>query len=135
MRVPLFGVVCPVMLLAACSDAQDQVEDRIEEQAEASAEAAGPTEVALGMSERELLDAEIRASDGTELGDVEAVLRDAAGEVDRLLVEVEDSDPDRYVEVPLDGLSPTGEGDDRDLSTSMTMADIEALPDASIETL
>ena len=94
--------------------------------------AAGDAEAALGLTERQLLDADLRAADGSELGDVEAVLRNAAGEVDCLLVEVEDSDPDRFVEVPIDGLTPIQGGDDADLSTSMTRADIDALPDATL---
>lgn len=131
----------PVLMisLAACeSEAErqaDATEDRIEQRAEQSAAAAGDEEAALGLTERQLLDADLVAVDGTELGDVEQVRRDAAGNVTGLLIEIEDSDPDRYVVVPVDGLSAK-EGsliNDRDLQTTMTAQDLAALPDASIE--
>lgn len=127
--------------LAACeSEAErqeDATEDQIEQQAEQSAMAAGDEVAALGLTERELLDADLVAEDGTELGDVEQVRRDASGAVTALLVEVEDSDPDRYVEVPLTGLTVREGGviNDTDLQTSMTAQDIADMPDASIETL
>ena len=64
--------------------------------------------------------------------DVEQVRRSSGGAVDGLLIEVEDSNPDRYVVVPLDGLTTRAVGDDIDLQATMTAADIEALPDAEI---
>ena len=121
------------LAVSACDSQEDQVEDRIEEQAEQSARASGDTPVALGLTERQLLDAEILAADGTELGDVEAVTKDADGNATELLIEVEDSNPDRYVTIPIDGLTVTTRGNDTDLSSDMTMDDIGALPDASLE--
>ena len=121
------------LLLSACNDQEDQVEDRIEEQAEQSAQESGDTPVALGLTERQLLDAEILAADGTELGDVEAVTKDADGNATELLIEVEDSDPDRYVTIPIDGLTVTTRGNDTDLSSEMTMEDSGSLPDAQIQ--
>ena len=121
------------LVLSACNDQEDQVEDRIEEQAEQSAQESGDTPVALGLTERQLLDAEVLAADGTELGDVEAVTKDADGNATELLIEVEDSDPDRYVEIPIDGLTVTTRGNDTDLSSEMTMEDISSLPDAQIQ--
>ena len=121
------------LLLSACNDQEDQVEDRIEEHAEQSAQESGDTPVALGLTERQLLDAEILAADGTELGDVEAVTKDADGNATELLIEVEDSDPDRYVAIPIDGLTVTTRGNDTDLSSEMTMEHIGSLPDAQIQ--
>lgn len=121
------------LLLSACNDQEDQVEDRIEEQAEQSAQDSGDTPVALGLTERQLLDAEILAADGTELGDVEAVTKDADGNATELLIEVEDSDPDRYVTIPIEGLTVTTRDNDTDLSSEMTMEDIGSLPDAQIQ--
>ena len=122
-----------VLLLSACNDQEDKVEDRIEEQAEQSAQESGDTPVALGLTERQLLDAEILAADGTELGDVEAVTKDADGNATELLIEVEDSNPDRYVTIPIDRLTVTTRGNDTDLSSEMTMEDISSLPDAQIQ--
>ena len=119
--------------LAACeSEAErqaDATEDRIEQQADSSAAAAGDTVAALGLTERQLLDAELVAADGTELGDVEQVRRGAGDAVDGLLVEIEDSDPDRYVVVSLTGLTASGE----DLQTTMTAQDLAGLPDAQLD--
>ncbi|NCP20150.1 MAG: PRC-barrel domain containing protein [Erythrobacter sp.] len=122
-------------MLAACGDSAaeqeaDRTEDRIEMQAEQSAAAAGTEEAALGMSELQLIDADLVSADGTELGDVEAIHRDATGAVDGLIVELDDTDPDRLVMIPLGGLTTRMDGDDRDIQTSMTAQELAALPDA-----
>lgn len=137
-RAPFAIVPLAALALAACESEVEQqadlTEDRIEQQAEQSAAAAGDQIAALGLTERQLLDAELVAPDGTELGDVEQVRRDAAGAVTGLLVEIEDSEPDRYVEVPLDGLSVTEGGvlSDANVRTDMTAQDLAAMPDAAI---
>ena len=137
-RAPFAIVPLAALALAACESEVEQqaelTEDRIEQQAEQSAAAAGDQIAALGLTERQLLDAELVAPDGTELGDVEQVRRDAAGAVTGLLVEIEDSEPDRYVEVPLDGLSVTEGGvlSDANLRTDMTAQDLAAMADAPI---
>ena len=124
--------------LSACeSEAErqaDATEDRLEQQAAQSATAAGDEIAALGLTERQLLDADLVAADGSELGDVEQVRRDASGAVTALLVEIEDSEPDRYVEIPLTGLTVTQGGglSDADVQTSMTAQDLAALPDATV---
>ena len=131
--------ILPIALasLAACgSDETSETRateaqlDRIEDEADLSAATAGMEEAALGLTEAQLLDAELVTADGTDLGDVERVSRDASGVVTELLIEVEDSDPDRYVVIPIEGLTVRGAGDDADLQTTMTMQDLVALPDA-----
>lgn len=121
--------------LAACESAAekqaDATEDRIEQQADASAAAAGPTPTALGLSEEQLLDADLKAADGTDLGDIEQIRRDAAGTVTGLLVEIDNSDSDRYVLVPINGLTTRVDGDDTDVQTTMSAAELAALPDAT----
>ena len=130
--LPLLAVA-----LAACeSEAEQQAdatEDRIEQQAAALAAAAGDALVALGLTERQLLEADLVTADGADLGDVEQVRRGADGAVEGLLVEIEDSDPDRYVVVPLDGLTTRPDGDDTDVQTAMTAQDLAALPDAPLD--
>ncbi|MGR4889490.1 PRC-barrel domain containing protein [Sphingopyxis sp. LARHCG72] len=128
----LFLPLVPLALVAACTDKNDAAEDKMERTAEKSAIAAGPAPVALGLSEAQLLDAELIGSDGTELGDVAAVIKDAGGKVDRLLVEIEDSHPDRFVHVPVAGLKTLVRGDDTDLSTPMTKAELAALPEVKL---
>lgn len=139
MTRPIFAILpFAALALSACeSEAEQQADatgDRIEQQADQSAAAAGDEIAALGMTERQLLDADLVAADGRELGDVEQVRRDASGAVVALLVEVEDSEPDRFVEIPLDGLTATAGGivDDTDVQTTMTAQDLAAMPDASL---
>ena len=137
-RAPFAIVPLAALALAACETEAEQqadmTEDRIEQQAEQSAAAAGDQIAALGLTERQLLDADLVAMDGTELGDVEQIRRDGAGAVTGLLIEIEDSEPDRYVEVPLEGLSVTEGGilSDANLQTEMTAQDLAAMPDAAI---
>lgn len=122
--------------LAACGSEADRqadaAEDRIEQQAAASAGAAGDTIAALGLTERQLLDADLVTPDGTELGDIEQVRRGTDNAVEGLLVEIEDSTPDRYVIVPVTGLTARETGNDKDLQTTMTAAQLAALPDAQM---
>jgi hypothetical protein len=132
-------VALPILLcaLAACESQAEQqadaTEDRIEQQADASALAAGDTVAALGLSEAQLLDADLVSADGTDLGDVEQVRRGANGAVGGLLISIENSDPDRYVVVPVDGLTTRPDGDDIDVQTTMTAQDLAALPDATLD--
>lgn len=125
-----------IVALAACeSEAEqqaDRTEERIEDQAETSAAEAGNAEAALGMSEAQLLEADLVTADGTDLGDVEQVRRNASGAVESLLIEVEDSDPERYVTMPIQGLTTRADGDDMDLETTMTAEDLAAMPDAQL---
>ena len=126
--IPLAAVA-----LSACESQEEQqadaMEDQLEREADASAAAAGTSEAALGLTEAQLLEADLVTADGTDLGDIEQVRRDASGAVDSFLVEVEDSNPDRFVLVPLEGLTTWAEGDDTDLQTTMTAQDLAALPD------
>jgi hypothetical protein len=132
MKKQLLVIVGSTALLAACNNARDAAEDKVERDAEASAVAAGPAEVALGLSEAQLLDADLRGPNGVELGDVVQVVRGADGKVDRLLIEIEDSNPDRFVHVPIAGLTTVPRGNDTDLSTTMTRAQLIALPEVKL---
>ena len=132
--------VFPVLLasLAACESQSEQqadaMEDQIEQEAEMSAAAAGTTEAALGLTEAQLLEADLVTSDGADLGDVAQVRRDDSGAVTGLMIEVDDSEPDRYVVIPLDGLTVRPDGDDSDLQTALTAADLAGMPDAQMTT-
>ncbi|MBK6413020.1 PRC-barrel domain containing protein [Sphingopyxis sp.] len=128
----LFLLGCSAALLSACSDNDDAAEDKLEKAAETSATVAGPVPAALGLSEAQLLDADLVGADGKELGDVAQVVRGADDKVDRLLVEIEDSNPDRYVHVPILGLKTMVKGDDTDLVTTMTKSEIAALPEVKL---
>lgn len=135
MRLATFAAL-PILAcaLAACESQaerqEDVTENRIEREAAASAATAGNQVAALGLTEAQLLDAELVTADGTELGDIEQVRRAMDGTVEGFLVSIENMDPERYVVVPLEGLTTRVEGDDTDLQTAMTAQDLAALPDA-----
>ncbi len=124
------------LALAACDSRAereaDAIETAIEREADASAAAAGTAIAALGLTEAQLLDADLVGADGRDLGDVEQVRRAADGTVEALVVELENTDPDRYVLVPIAGLTTRPDGDDIDVQTNMTAADLAALPDAQM---
>ncbi|MFA7595922.1 MAG: PRC-barrel domain containing protein [Novosphingobium sp.] len=122
------ALACSTALLAGCDNSRDRAEDKLEADAEASAVAAGPTIAALGLTEMQILNADLLGANGIDLGDVEAVLKGPDGKVDRLLVEVGDSNPDKFVAVPVAGLAVIRQGDDIDLSSEMTRAELMALP-------
>lgn len=128
----MFLLTSAALLVSACSDASEKAEDKMERAAETSATVAGPVPAALGLSEAQLLDADIVDAQGKELGDVTQVLRDADDKVDRLLVELDGIGPDRYVHVPVTGLKKVVRGDDTDLQTSMTKSDLDALPEVKL---
>jgi sporulation protein YlmC with PRC-barrel domain len=85
-------------------------------------------QVALGLTERQLRDADIVAANGQELGEVEELVRGPNGAVTQLLIEVEDSNPDHYVHIPLDGLTRVQDGNDWDLRSNATRDQLMALP-------
>ncbi len=132
-RFALPSLLIAASALAACqSEAEQQADatgDRIEAQAEASAATGAETIAAFGMTERQLLDADLVTADGNDLGDVEQIVRAADGSVEGVVVEIDDSSPDRYVLVPVAGLTVRTSGDDRDLQTTMTAADLGRLSD------
>ena len=84
--------------------------------------------VAFGLTEAQLLDADFKEWRGSDLGDVEALERDTGGTVTHLIVEIEDTDPDRYVRVPVDGLERVADGDDWDVRGQYTRDQLMALP-------
>ena len=128
----LLLLALPATLLAACSDKNEAAEDKLERAAETGATVAGPLPAALGLSEAQLLDADIIDKDGKELGDVAQVVRGPDDKVDRLLVELDGIGPDRYVHVPITGLKVVVSGTDTDLATTMTKDDLKALPEVKL---
>ncbi|VXC87475.1 PRC-barrel domain containing protein [Sphingomonas sp. AX6] len=84
--------------------------------------------VAFGLTEQQLLDADFKDWRGDDLGDVEALERDTGGTVTHLIVEIEETDPDRYVRVPVDGLQRVADGDDWDVRGQYTHDQLMALP-------
>ncbi len=124
--------------LAACSDSTDDVVQPpapgaapapVTEQAADTATARAA--IAFDMSRDQLEDADLHAADGSDLGDVETLVLDAGGQLTQLVVELEGPD-DVKVLVPVGDVRaapvPTNRSDDRDLTTSLTAAQLAALP-------
>ena len=123
--------------LAACGD------NRTDDVVQAPVEGATPTDMpiaqaetaqseaamALGMTRDQLEDADLVSASGTKLGDVDALVVDARGQMTHLVVELE-GPGDKKVQVPADKVrahTPTT-GGDRDLATDLTAAELAALP-------
>lgn len=85
--------------------------------------------LALGLTRRQIEDADLIDASGREIGEIERALSDASGAVTGLLVEVEDTNPDRLVTIPLDGLTIVENGDDLDVRTNLTRDALMALPE------
>lgn len=125
------AAIVPVLLLAGCGETANEVAtEHLESAAEASADVNGFVPVALGLSEAQLLDADVIGPANVALGEVNGLIRGASGKVDALIVEVEGSNPDRFVRLPLDGLTVIRRGTDHDIATMMTRAQFARLPDA-----
>jgi hypothetical protein len=132
MRTPLLLLAGATALLGACTDRNEAAEDKLERAAETGATLAGPLPAALGLSEAQLLEADVVGTDGREIGDVVRVVRGADDKVDRLLVELDGGLTDRYVDIPILGLKTVVRGGDTDLETSMTKAQIASLPEVKL---
>lgn len=90
--------------------------------------AATQTALALGQTRSELEDADLVAPEPafTDLGDVETLVLDASGQVTGLVIDLEGVDKD--VVVPIDAVTSLRRGTEVDLSTTMTAAQLQALP-------
>lgn len=92
--------------------------------------AAQQAALALGLTREQLEDADILDPTGREIAAVEQVVMDSAGKVTGLLVEIDDTDPDRNVIIPLDGLIVVEQGHDRNLRGPITRDQLLAQPEA-----
>ena len=99
--------------------------------AETATPAAGWDRVALGLREAQLIGADLLAIDNVEVGEIKSLLAGPDGRVDRFLIELDDTDPDRFVEVPVQGLTVLTRGADIDIVSTMTAAQIAALPEGT----
>jgi hypothetical protein len=136
----MLAAACATVLVAGCNN--NAATDATAEQATTAAEtpttaaetaspAAGWDRVALGLREAQLIGADLLAIDNVEVGEIKGLLTGSDGRVDRLLVELDDTDPDRFVEVPVQGLTVLTRGADIDIVSTMTVAQLAALPEAS----
>lgn len=124
------ALIPAAIALAACNDQHEPMEP-VETSDMGMDGMSAPADGALGLTMAQLREAEIVDSAGKEIAEVENVTTNPDGTVAMLVVEIEDSDPDRYVSLPLDGLVAVRQGDDYNLRTEKTAADLAKLPEAT----
>lgn len=136
-RLTLAALGLLVLGAAACSDREDDVAIApasggapvaVSEQ---TAEAAtGAAALAFGMTREQLEDADLMSLNNTDLGDVETLVLDAGGTLTHVVVELEGPADLRKI-VPLGnlGVGEQVDGSSKDLTTDLTAAQLEALPD------
>ncbi|MFS0711964.1 PRC-barrel domain-containing protein [Brevundimonas phoenicis] len=135
MMKTLFAAASAAALLAACSQPPAKPDKTPEASPDAAsaptmagAPAAGAVVMALGLTVAQLEGADIITPAGVDLGDVQRVDVDASGAVTGLIIEPAGEGGPRWVRIPLDGLTTRKEGDDYDLVSTMTLAQLKALP-------
>lgn len=89
--------------------------------------ATGPG-TAFGLTTRQIEDADLVDASGAALGNVERVVTDASGTITALVVELDDTDPDRLVQLPVTGLTAIADGEDWNLRTTATRDQLVAMP-------
>ena len=126
----LVCLVASTALLAGCSkkDSDQTATPGADASVAAAATASAPAVAALGLTEQQLLDADVVNGVGVDFGDVEAVLRDASGAVDRVNVKLDKGG--KMVTLKTADLTTTQDGNDWDLVTKLTREEISALPAA-----
>ena len=133
-RLMISALSLSLLGVAACSDGEtDAVEIApgaapTEVSDSRAATAATTTALALGMTRGELEDADLVSPgpDFTVLGEVESLVLDAAGQVTGLVIDLAGLDMD--VVIPVGDVSSVRRQDDVDVTTSMTQAQLQALP-------
>ena len=135
MMKTLFAAASAAALLAACSQPPAKPDKTPEASPDAAsaptmagAPAAAPGAMALGLTVAQLEDADLITPAGVDLGDVQRVDVDASGVVTGLIIEPAGEGGPHWVRIPLDGLTPRKEGDAYDLVSTMTLAQLKALP-------
>lgn len=134
MRVTVAAMT--LVLVAGCGDGNVPM-TQTDDAANASAAAAptgsvpGGQVLALGLTVAQIDDADIVDYSGRDLGDVEGLVMGPDGALSSLIVEVDGTQPDRLVTLPIAGLSVVENGGDRDLRVTMTAEQLRALPAAT----
>ena len=125
-----------LLAVAACGDNKTDdvvkapsvggVAEPVSEQTANVAEAQAAS--ALGLTRKELEDADIVSPTGVDLGDVESLVIDARNNVTHLVVEVDGTDKVKVL-LPINQVSVHVQADgDKDLKTSLAVNELLALP-------
>ncbi|GAA0628001.1 hypothetical protein GCM10009422_26380 [Brevundimonas kwangchunensis] len=126
-----------LLAVAACSDNTDDdvvqppvagaaAEPVSEQRAETAQTSAA---LAFGMTRQQLEDADLMSAQMTDLGDVDTLVLDASGQLTHVVIELE-GPGDRKVALPIADVSSVarGNGDIKDLSTTLTASELAAMP-------
>lgn len=136
--ISLMAAAAAVLSLAACGD--NRTDDVVQTPAgggtavpvtnEKADLATAQTALALGMTRKELEDADLVSAQGVDLGDVESLVMDANGKVSHLVVEVDLPGDDIQVLLPLDKVEAhtSADGREKDLKTNLTVGELQSLP-------
>ncbi|HSX57613.1 MAG TPA: hypothetical protein VLG14_20100 [Sphingomonas sp.] len=130
----------PLVFAAGCSDDPPKAPAGTEVTANGAISAPAPTVTAstlpaasgpgtaFGLTTKQIEDADLVDTAGQDLGDVHRVETDASGNIDAVIVEIADTDPDRFVRLPLTRLTAVADGDDWNLRAATSRAELIALP-------
>ena len=135
-RLSIAAVSIMTLAAAACSGGEDEVVQTPAPGAapvavsEATAEAATQTAaLAFGMTRQQLEDSDLMSLNNTDLGDVDTLVLDASGTLTHVIVELEAGDLKKQVPLSALGVGTQTDGSSVDLTTSLTAAQLSALPD------
>lgn len=132
--------VLPLLFVVACSNDPPAPPAGTEVTANGAISAPAPTVTAsnlpsasgpgtaFGLTTRQIEDADLVDVAGKDLGDIHRVETDASGNIDAVIVEIADTDPDRFVRMPLTRLTAVADGDDWNLRAATSRAELIALP-------
>ncbi|ODP37721.1 PRC-barrel domain-containing protein [Sphingomonas turrisvirgatae] len=130
-------LVAPIVL-AACSQEAPQAPAGTEIAANGAVSvptAAPPTlpgatgaGTAFGLTTRQIEDADLVDASGAKLGEVERVVANPSGAITALVVELDDTNPDRFVQLPITGLTAVADGEDWNLRTAASREQLVAMP-------
>lgn len=138
--MPRSLAVLPFLFAAACSDDPPAAPAGAEVTANGAISAPAPTVTAsnlpsasgpgtaFGLTTKQIEDADLVDVSGKDLGDIHRVETDASGNIDAVIVEIADTDPDRFVRLPLTRLTAVADGDDWNLRAATSRAELIALP-------
>lgn len=134
-RLSIAAVAMMALAAAACSDREDDV-------VQAPAPGAAPVAVsetradaatnsaalAFGMTREQLEDSDLMSLNNTDLGDVETLVLDSTGALTHVVVELEGGDLKKMVPLSALGVGTQTDGSSVDLTTSLSAAQLSALP-------
>lgn len=130
----------PFVLVVACSDDPPKAPAGTEVTANGAISAPAPTVTAsnlpsasgpgtaFGLTTKQIEDADLIDVTGKDLGDIHRVETDASGNIDAVIVEIADTDPNRFVRLPLTRLTAVADGDDWNLRAATSRVELIALP-------